>query len=398
MEFPLELLERMVSELIDTPNNLSGPNAETESAKLLWALNLETERLRNDLIKKVFQISKTKEIERFIQNHQSALTGFLDRLYEENIRFPNQSVRLRRVYDEFYQSILSLLSFIEERFSKYFDIKEKVPDVYFVLTAKELESEGNIIFGREIADPADQSVMEKIAIGYRSFLANPNRKTISYADILFWKILLKELKNIRTEPVENRVKVVGGNSFSSIVQVLIYVNYNDKEFVQHMVYCLSSQINTSEDLRDQTGRVLQFSKDLRQLPLKPESSLLPKHPPLIEQLSAWLQEELYYLERRMNMFAISGTDTTLSEKKALVECRVPVDQIGIFFRAASETKLLFTPSQKKLFEQIAPWLSTPRRGKLSADSMRSKSYSPERKDIEGVKDLLMMMYRQVGKY
>ncbi len=398
MEFPLELLERMVSELIDSPNKLSGLYAERESDNLLCALHLETERLRNNLIKRVFQISKTKEIERLIQIHQSALTGFLDRLYEENTRFPNQSDLLRHAYDEFYQSILSLLSFIEERFSKYFDTREKVPDVYFVLTAKELESEGNIIFGREMADQADQAVMEKMAAGYRQFLENPNRKTITYTEILFWKILLKELNNNRSEPVENSVKAIGRNSFSSIVQVLIYVNYNDKEFVQHMVYYLSGQINSSEDLRDQTGRILQFSKDLRQLPLKPESSLLPKHPPLIEQLSVWLQEELYYLERRMNMFAISGTDTTLSEKKALVECRVPVDQIGIFFRAASETKLLFTPSQKKLFEQIAPWLSTPNRGKLSADSMRSKSYSPERKDIEGVKDLLMMMYRQVGKY
>ena len=398
MEFPLDLLERMVSELIETPHKLSGPPAETAAAELLWALELETERLRNDLIKKVFQISKTKEIEHFIQNHQSALTGFLDQLYQKDNLFPIQPAPLRRAYDGFYKSILSLLSFIEERFSKYFDTREKVPDVYFVLTAKELEAEGNIIFNRETADPAERAVMERVAAGYRRFLENPNRKTISYAEILFWKMLFKEIKNIQSESTGNSVRTSSRNSFSSIVQVLIYINYNDKEFVQHMVYYLSNQINASEDLRDQTGRVLQFSKDLRQLPLKPESSLLPKHPPLIEQLSAWLQEELYYLERRMNMFAISGTDTTLSEKKALVECRVPVDQIGIFFRAASETKLLFTPSQKKLFEHIAPWLSTPRRGKLSADSMRSKSYSPERKDIEGVKDLLMMMYRQVGKY
>jgi hypothetical protein len=394
MEYPLDPLEDLVSELTGESRNPPGLLGEAGAGELLKAIQKETVTLRDQIVKQVFQISRAKEIERLIQHYQSALTGLMDRIYQQDIQHPARPSVLRRVYDGFYQSVLDLLSFIEERFSKYFDTDEKVPEIYFVLMATELEAERKEVIDPENFTGPDREVMDLLSAGYIRFLKAESRKTVSYREMIYRKTLVKELKELAENPDGEQGRV----SFSATEQVLIYINYNDREFVQYMVDRLAAVISEPEDLREQIGLVLQLSKDLHQLPLKPDTALLTRHPSLADQLSAWLSEELYFLERRMNMFAISGTRTTLSEKKAIVECRVPVDQLGIFLRAASETRLLSTPSQKKLFEQIAPYLSTPRRGTLSADSMRSKSYSPERRDIQGVKDLLMVIYKQVGKY
>ncbi len=390
MEYPLDPLDGLVSDLIAASRMEPDDFSISGANDLLRELDREIIRIQNTLIKQVFQLSRAKEIERLVQHYQAAMTRFLDRLYEQDTGIQISKPALRMGYDGFYQSILSLLSFIEERFSKCFDVGEKVPDVYFALATKEMKEQGRTIFNLKSFKERDQVVLDLIAAGYWRFLENSSRKLISFADLIYRKMLLKELEDVQVSESEN--------SFSVLEQLLIYVNYNDKEFIQHMVDRMAASLGEPPDVRDQIELALQYGKDLNQLPLKPTSSLFTKHPSVADQLGRWLCEEIYFLERRMNMFAISGTRTTLSEKKALVECRVPVDQLGIFFRAASDTKLLFSPSQKKLFEQIAPYLSTPRRSNLSADSMRSKSYNPERKDIEGVKNLLMVMYKQLAKY
>jgi hypothetical protein len=389
VEYPLETLEILVSELLASTRNDTATFHDGTGEDWLRRLYSEIDSIRQSLIRQVFGILKVKEIERFIQHYQGALTHLLDRIYFEEERLVVASTDIKRCFHGFYQSILGLLSFIEERFSKYFDHREKVPEVYFALTRREL-GEKWLDFMIQFDDSNERELMDLLNRLFSRFLQDNIRHTVSYEEVIYRKMVLSELEDLK--------KVDGEGTFTALEQILIYVNFNDKELVQYIVDRIVVLIDMADDLKDKIDQALKFSKSLYQLPTKPEGALFPKHPTLFAQLSAWLVEELMYLERRMGMFAISGTRTTKSEQKALVECRVPVDQIGLFFRAASDTKLISTPSQKKLFEQIAPFLSTARRGVLSADSMRSKSYRPERKDIEGIKDLLMVMYKQVGRY
>jgi len=140
---------------------------------------------------------------------------------------------------------------------------------------------------------------------------------------------------------------------------------------------------------------------MNQLQLKPDSGFLARHPSVKNQLSNWFAEELAYLERKLKGFQtivpLPSMPYTESSKSKVI-CHLPVDQIGIFFRAATDIQIITSPSQKALFDKIAPWLSTTHRLVLSAESMRSKSYSPEKRDQEALKDILMKLFRQVGKY
>ncbi len=401
MEYPLEPLEVLVSELLAGSVNEAAVFDKVAGEDWLDRLYSEIESIRQSLIRQVFAILKVKEIERFIQHYQGALTHLLDRMYlEEGRQIATQVIR-RDCFEGFYQSILGLLSFIEERFSKYFDRREKVPEVYYALVKRELEEKW-ADFMMRFADSGEPELIDLLKRLFPKFLHSDHKGSVSYEEVIYRKMVLSELADLKkadggtTGP---RLEInQNTDGFTSLEQVLIYVNFNDKELVQYIVDRIGVLIDMADDLKDKMDQALRFSKHLYQLPTKPEGALYPKHPTLFAQVSAWLVEELMYLERRMGMFAISGTRTTMTDKRALVECRIPADQIGLFFRAATDTKLISTPSQKKLFEQIAPFISTTRRGVLSADSMRSKSYRPERKDIEGIKDLLMVMHKQVNSY
>jgi hypothetical protein len=386
VEQTLTRLESLVSDFIIRHQNPATPFTAAGVDDVRSILHQEIRLIQQTLVKNVFQLHRSKEIERFIQYHQLSLTEMLDRIFSTENQVPSPSTALSQFCQIYYLGIQELLSFIEERFSKYFNKQAKVPDVYFVLTKKEIEEKWQKISVNR--DPSESQPLEIIHSGLTKFFENKSGKTVSYNELIYRKMLVTEL-------AENAVKT---DSFSAFEQTLIYANYNDKSFVHFMIERFEKKVGNVDDTRDQINTILHINKDLHQLLLKPDIALNPGHPSLIHQLSQWLSEELYYLERRLAMYAVPYSKNSSTENKTLIECRVPVDQIGIFFRAATDAKIIFTPSQKKIFEQIAPYLSTPRRPFLSADSMRSKSYNPEKKDLEGVKNLLMLMYKQVASY
>ena len=393
MAYKLEHLDRLITH--DTLSN-QGERfilSEVDITRILHEALEETEKLKALLVEEVFSFTKEKEIEVYIKNYQISLTHLLDRLYgqEQHLKDPGEDST--RFYQNLFKLIQTLLSFIEERFSKYFDKDGKVPDVYLALTREEIHNKLDVLFLliQEVSpeDFISGQIIQRIA----DFSESPRTSSLTYRDIMFYKELVKEL-----EDLDQWGK--GKSMYSGIQQMLIYLNYNDKEFINAMVNRLTKELHGIDDLNDKIDRLLIYSKEMNQLQLKPDSGFLPRHPSVKNQLSNWFAEELAYLERKLRGFQTT-IPTSLQDPKSTnskIICHLPVDQISIFFRAATDIQIITSPSQKALFDKIAPWLSTPHRLELSAESMRSKSYSPEKRDQEALKDILMKLFRQVGKY
>lgn len=390
MAYKLEYLDQLVRSTAagGQPADFSLSAAERDNI-LREALE-ETEKIKVQLVQEVFAFSKEKEIEVYIKNYQLGCTHLLDRLYqqEKQQHAPNKAVT--HFYNSFYQPILSLLSFIEERFSKYFDRFEKVPDVYLKLTREDLRQQQSMLL-KTLDNLGEDLITTKLPERLEAFINDTAGISYTYKDIMFYKELIKELQDLGQWKKE-------ANIYSGLQQLLIYLNYNTKEFVNGIVNRIAAELQGMADLNERIDQLLLYSKTLNQLQLKPDSSLLHRHPSVKVQLSSWFSEELAYLEHKLNGLQAPQKAELVSRVQHKLVCQLPVDQLGIFFRAASDLHIINTSSQKALFEQIAPLLSTTYRTTLSPDSMRSKSYSPEKKDIEAVKDILMQLFRQVGKY
>ncbi len=390
MAYKLEHLDQLVNAAAPGGQPADFVLTEADRNRILREALEETDKIKAQLVQEVFAFTKEKEIEVFIKNYQLGCTHLLDRLYqqEQQLNTPNKTAI--QFYNGFYQPILSLLSFIEERFSKYFDRFEKVPDVYLALTKEELRQQQQLL--RNVLQETEEGLITaKLLERLDSFVNDSPVQSITYRDIMFFKELTRELQDVGQWKKQ-------ANIYSGVQQLLIYLNYNAKEFVNDMVNKIAAELQRLDDLNDRIDRLLLYSKTLNQLQLKPDSSLLHRHPSIKLQLSNWFSEELAYLEHKLNGLHTHQKAQVPHKLPHKVLCQLPVDQLGIFFRAASDLHIINASSQKALFEQIAPLLSTTYRTTLSPDSMRSKSYSPEKKDIEAVKDILMQLFRQVGKY
>lgn len=390
MAYKLEHLDQLVNAAAPGGQPADFVLTEADRNRILREALEETDKIKAQLVQEVFAFTKEKEIEVFIKNYQLGCTHLLDRLYqqEQQLNTPNKTAV--QFYNGFYQPILSLLSFIEERFSKYFDRFEKVPDVYLALTKVELRQQQQAL-RKALQETEESLITAKLLERLHSFVNDSPVQSITYRDIMFFKELTRELQDVGQWKKQ-------ANIYPGIQQLLIYLNYNAKEFVNDMVNKIAAELQGLDDLNDRIDRLLLYSKTLNQLQLKPDSSLLHRHPSIKLQLSNWFSEELAYLEHKLNGLQTYQKAQEPHKLPRKLLCQLPVDQLGIFFRAASDLHIINASSQKALFEQIAPLLSTTYRTTLSPDSMRSKSYSPEKKDIEAVKDILMQLFRQVGKY
>ncbi len=390
MAYKLEYLDQLVKVTTAGGKPTEFTLSEIDTVQILQETLQETEKIKVQLVQEVFGFTKEKEIEVYIKNYQVGCTHLLDRLYQQEqlLQTPGESVT--NFYNSFYQSILSLLSFIEERFSKYFDRFEKVPDVYLALTKQEMRQKQARL--KTLLQELDEEfVAARLLEKLYAFVGDTSNYTATYRDIMFYKELVKELQDVSLWKKQ-------ANIYSGLQQLLVYLNYNAKEFINEMVNKIAAELQGLDDLNDRIDKLLLYSKTLNQLQLKPDSALFFRHPSVKVQLSTWFSEELAYLEHILGGLQVRQKIDQSGIAKQKIVCKVPVDQLGIFFRAVSDLHLIATPSQKALFEQIAPWLSTTHRTILSPDSMRSKSYSPEKKDIEAVKDILMQLFRQAGKY
>ena len=82
----------------------------------------------------------------------------------------------------------------------------------------------------------------------------------------------------------------------------------------------------------------------------------------------------------------------------MVECRVPVDQLGIFFAQRAKQNCFSRHRKKNCSSSSRHGSQPPTAGNFQPTVCDPSLIARKEKDIEGVKDLLMMMYRQVGKY
>lgn len=388
MEYRLEHLETLVALATDSHAGIGGDFTPAAIAGLLQESLSDIGQLQTHLVQQVFRFNRKKEIELFIQNYQVAITGLLDRLHALGVG-DHAPVFVSVINPALYR----LLTFIEDRFSAYFDLLAKVPEVYWELVRQEFVADRDGLLRTWSADSPVDGLYLQVLTGIDSFIAKAGVSPVTYKDILFYRDILFELRQLSSWSPD-------ASGLSGIECLLLYLNYNDKAIVNTMVNRLTLQLDRKQDSNDKIDLLLLYSKGIQQLQYKPDSALHVKHPSVKAQLLKWLSEELYYQERKINQWTATTSPTPAYKSPAptKVFCNATVDQLGIFFRAAADIQLLTTPSQRQLFNQISPYLATPHKKELSGDSMRSKSYNAEKKDLDIVKDLLMQLFKQITRY
>jgi hypothetical protein len=382
VKYEMEELERLIS---------ADQSAFVDRSKInpIDDINQEVERIKQTFVHEVFTFEDEQHLERYIQYHQQALIRLMDEAVVQH-QERNDNQQQKNSYQNTYNLLQDLLTFIERHFAKYFDQDAKAPESY-IATAKEdaftkLDELQNGLKERN----ADPRIIDLMLYALRK-IADEGTARTTYRKVMYAKSIQKELFRLFEKPEIPEID-------SELRQLMYYLNYNSiKTFAYHTHY-INSLLAEAETRADKIEKLSFVLKEINQAQVKPGIRFKQDAPSLKDQLTCYISEEIDYLERvhqLSNNPHVRSQDSFLDTFKLKLE--LSVAQLAYLIKVFIEVKIIQNKSLTELLRFLAKFVVTKRAESISFDSLRAKHYNVERSTKESVKSMLLVMVRYIEK-
>lgn len=398
--YPLEWLDSTITLTLNPEKTDLSTITPDEVDSFMVRIKEENVQLQSWINNQVFAISERNQIEQLIRQYHSSLTLLLDcALKNEKHRFFKKD-NLKAVNKILLTCLDELLSFVENRFSSYLSLEERASAIYLCVSKRELRKKLDEIKPSLLKFPDGNDVFLML-INRLNNLPNSDKQhyDVTIQNILYKKELIRGLERLESSS-QNL------SEYSALDELLIYLNFNSKAYINRFTQKLADKINAYENLSERVDQLLLHYKIFNQLHHKPDVILNPKYHSLEFVLGNWFKQEIIYLEKKMHLSVVPlrvkseepRQKEPLEAEKQKVLCVLSTDQISLFIRATGDLKILIAKSMNGLFKSIVPSLSTPYKNDLSYDAMRSKAYVAEERDKEILIETLERIIQQIKGY
>ena len=390
MEYELEKWDRFISMMLH-PSNLKNFLVNEENIQLFIDQS-ETKRdsVRQQVIQIVFSLSKEKASELFVQQHQAVLIRLLDTVHEFSQTSdldPSVIDLYRRISDH----LGFILDFIENYFSKYFNLDERVPTSYLLVAGKEICEQVPACRKRlEDLGARDPKLLDMIFESYVDFCAKQHEQ-LSYRSLIYRKDLLRELMTLGSLHKERCI-------YAATSELLIYMNFNSTVFFNYFLSFIHEELKKLPSADQKMERLAWHGKEISQIQVRPGCALHPEHPSVKEMLVTAIEKEIHYLQA-INNGNHPPVDTAPSTNAASL-LHVPFKGAEIYLLHKAFIDAGGAPGEiyKTLLEKTAPYLSNKTQKGFSAESLckYSDKVTPEVKN--DVVRFLEKMIRNIRSY
>lgn len=391
MEYELEKWDRFISSMLH-PSNLQNFLVNNESIQLLIDQS-ETKRdnVRQQMIQQVFSLSKEKATELFVQQHQAVLIRLQDTIhgYIQNLGLEDAVVSL---YKKVSEHLGFVLEFIENYFSKYFNLDERVPASYLQVSAKELCDQ--VPTCREKLQEKgvkDEKLLEVIFSSFTDFCST-RMAPYTYRSLIYRKDLIKELMTLGSMHKE-------GCIYAATSELLIYMNFNSTGFFNYFLALIHAELKMLSTAELKIEKLAWHKKEISQIHIKPGYALQQSDTSIKEMLVTALEKEIQYLNSINNgngSHSVEGSQPAYA--KELLHLPFKGAEIYLLHKAFIDAGGAPSEIYKTLLEKTAPHLANKTQKGFSAESLckYSDKVTPEVK--ENVKRFLQKMIRNIDSY
>lgn len=361
----------------------------------------ENTQMQSLIKNQVFATNDQSQLELLIRQYHSSLTLLLDCALKNEKHDAFKSDKLKALNKELLSCLNELLCFVERWFSVHLSLEERVPAIYLCISKRELRKKMNKIRPRliEFSNGNDLFLMLIERLDNFTDLKKQHNQ-VTFRDVLYQKELIRLLEMLDTKPCNGMLE------YSALDELLIYLNFNSKEYINRFTQKVADKINASEDLAECIEQLLLHYKVFNQMHRKPDVIFNPNYHSLDTVLGNWFKQEIIFLEKKMHLSITplhaksEAPRSKVTPQKAIpkIMCILSTDQIALILRAAGDLKVVLAKSMNEVFRSIVPYLSTPYKEDLSYDAMRSKAYVAEERDKEIAIETLEHMIKQIKEY
>ncbi|QJB29906.1 hypothetical protein HF329_00720 [Chitinophaga oryzae] len=383
--FSLEWFELFISKTLRSANlNHAAVTADFIRNSIRKASE-EKDHIRMELLREMFSASSEEGMRILVQRHQLLLTHLLDELHDQEIKYASNRL-LRRLYYYLRECLKELLTLIENHFTRYFDLEQKVPESYLSLCRKEIGMEIDNLESRLYHYKQDAKLVQILINHVRAFISNLHVQ-LNYRDFMYLKDAWKEV-------LHSKIYSKHGRSLPLLVELLIRINYNSplfaNYFIQEYMGPLLSKAGTPDE---KIGIVLQLKNKVREVNKLPNLRMMPLHPDIEDQIIGMLQEELAFLQSTGTVQA--NTDITPGDYK--VQTTLPVPLLAATIRVFKDSGVILNSNIKKLLEFFSAHYSSMKQDKISYTHLHSSYYDIDQRNKDRLYNMLMQLAKECRK-
>lgn len=359
-------------------------------------ISKESTRLQLLITQQVFSAKKPSRRNYIVQRYHSTLTLLLSQLnhYQNGEKFKNKE--LQDILVRLQHCIQNVLYYIENRYAAHLSHEEQISTLHFKSLQAAFAKDITFLKAKFMgySHPA-LNIVFKILDRFTAGTYEDHK--ITYRAVSYKKALIKGLKELQFAGKQQQ-------QLSEIDRLLIYLNFNSKTYINHLITGFSEKVITLNHSEDGI-RALRFHfKTFRQIKAKPGLKFNPHYYDIDTVVSNWFQQELDFYKEFTQYSPPLQTSRQDSDVKrpvaprAKILCNLSTDQIALILRSADEAKVLQARSLNEIFKTIVPFLSTPRKEELSSQGVRSRMYNVEENDKKVAIDTLERMIEKIQSY
>lgn len=385
--YPLEWLDDLILERFGS-NGMDGQLTPEQLAAISEDAAKESLKIQVRIKNEIFALRRKRQIRLLVRKYHSTLIFLLDAMADRQKEDAFQNAALSRCGEDIIKCLDGLLSFLEQRYSGYLSLDERMPIVYLLVCRKEarlkLKRLQKIQTGGGHVQQALGAVVEELA----QSLSMQGRSRATFRQAIYERTLLNELLQIDYLQEEAM--------FGLLDRKLVSLNFNSAVYVSLLISRFMSGLEERQSLSEKLGFLSYYLKEASQIPSCGKLFFNAGLEPVKTVLENWFRRELEYLEKQMELEADTLGAAQKHENK--LECDLSADQIAIILRAADEARVVKSRSMSLVFQRIVPHLSTAFKKDLSYQSVRSKSYNAEENDKNIAILTLEKMIRKIRSY
>lgn len=391
----LEWIDFILTIVLDSSDNEVNTFSLTQYQNIAQMLLEKKQKYISFINHQTLGLTSRRKIQHLLKQHHGSLLILLDQADIITARTNSLSTLPVSILRDTTNCIYELLTIIENRFGDYLDLDEWAPQVYVQQFVAKFENRINMVredLHRRSADPN----LVGILTAPLSTSNGTNKGPANFRGIFYQRDLVYGIEQILTADRQVNIDI-------TLIEFLVYMNFNSRPFMNYYTQYLSKQINYVDSVAEKIKELLLRFKEFNQMHRKPGVKLLTSESDLKKVISNWFTQEISFLKEKLHLDAISPESASSShtfgkKEPSKVMILLSVDQIGLFLRALDSLRVLKAKSLNAVFQSITPFLSTPRQPEISWDSMRSKSYAFEEKDKQAVIKVLESVIIWIKEY
>lgn len=390
MKYNLEIFDKIINDILNNSDKIFGEKEFNSNFQLLKKENI---KVKLSIKKTVFKQKSNAKIEHYIHNQQLALENLITvvikeinpkkakDLYSISTNF-NQIDSLKIIYNK----LEKLQLFIEADYSGFLNLNSRAP-------YRSLVKQKN-------------GIASKVKMVRKSLLSVGLQNDLLL--IVLEPLKINEVENVTynqfkyySQFITGLHELLNGNnrnfSEESIISLLLELNHNSKIFFEFQVQKISNILKDIETFNSKIDYLIITMKEYFQTNTSSFLAYKPLLPSNREQIIAWIEEEINYLNKKHFLENPNVTLMQPTEYKIKIQWGISVAQLSYFFSLLHTTGIIQNKNQSDIFRNVAENNKTAKVENISVDSISAKYYNVETSTKEAVKSVIINLLNLVNK-